>query len=72
MEPRICLGGIKKMVVWEVSSKGGRHCWNKDFAWDALRKLVLGGLFWGWPRPWNHGFCLGGVEETGVWKSLLE
>ena len=35
LEPRICLGGIKKMVVWEVSSKGGPHPWNQGFAWEA-------------------------------------
>merc|ERR1712078_944155 len=36
LEPRICLGGSKKMVVWEVSSKGRPHPWNQGFAWETL------------------------------------
>ena len=52
LEPGICLGGMKKMVVWKVSSKGGRHPWNRGFARECW-KVSCKGV----PHPWNQGFA---------------
>ena len=41
LEPGICLGGIEKMVVWELSSKGGPDPLEPRICMGGIKKMVV-------------------------------
>ena len=45
------------MVVWEVSSKGGRHRWIQGFAWEGIRSPKRGMPDAESPRRAQRGAC---------------
>ena len=70
LEPWELLGRCQENCASEFSSGVGRVPGNVGIAWEASRKLWLGGCLRGGPRPWNHVNCLGGVKKT-VSRRLL-